>query len=164
MNLTPTGNLVKINSKHLSRLVFGMTHNMKKELHGEKGTLRFAKEFAKTLKGGDTIALIGELGAGKTTFARGLAKAFGVKERITSPTFVYMHVHKTRKENILFVHADAYRGDADTLREIGIGEYLADPKAIVVIEWADKVNGILPEDTVTLKFSHLEGGVRVVEF
>jgi len=147
---------------------------MKKEIHGEEEMLRFAKEFAKTLKGGDTIGLVGDLGAGKTTFVRGLAKAFGVKERVTSPTFVYMHVHavgssKLKAQNSklsdvhLFVHADAYRGDIHTLREIGILEYLADPKAVVVIEWADKVKELLPDDTVTLQFSHVEGGVRTVE-
>lgn len=137
--------------------------NMKKEIHGEEGMLDFAKEFAKTLKGGDCLALVGDLGAGKTTFVRGLAKAYGVKEKVTSPTFVYMHVHKTKEDEVLFVHADAYRGDADTLREIGIGEYLADPKAVVVIEWADKVQELLPDDTVTMTFAHLEGGVRTVE-
>lgn len=137
---------------------------MKKEIHGEKEMARFAKEFAKTLKGGECIALNGDLGAGKTTFVQGLAKAFGVKERVTSPTFVYMHVHKTKKEGMLFVHADAYRGDADTLREIGIDEYLADPKAVVVIEWADKVKELLPDDTVGLRFSHVEGSVRSVEY
>lgn len=122
----------------------------------------FALRFAKTLKGGEVVALVGDLGAGKTTFVQGLAKAFGVKERVTSPTFVYMHVHKTKEDGLLFVHVDAYRGDANTLREIGLAEYLADPHAIVVIEWADKVEELLPDDAIRLEFAHVEGGVRSV--
>lgn len=133
----------------------------KKEIHSEEAMHAFAEDFAKTLKGGEVVALIGDLGAGKTTFVQGLAKAFGVKERVTSPTFVYMHVHKTKGE-ALFVHVDAYRGDADTLREIGLTEYLADPSAVVVIEWADKVEELLPDDAIRLEFAHIEGGVRSV--
>ena len=132
-----------------------------KEIHSEEAMRAFAEEFAGTLKGGECVALVGDLGAGKTTFVQGLAKAFGVKERVTSPTFVYMHVHKTTGD-FLFVHVDAYRGDADTLREIGLHEYLADPHAVVVIEWADKVEELLPEDAIRLEFTHVEGGVRSV--
>lgn len=133
----------------------------KKEIHSEEAMQKFAKEFGNTLKGGEVIALYGDLGAGKTTFVQGLAKSFGIKERITSPTFVYMHVHKTSKD-MLFVHIDAYRGDADTLREVGIGEYLADPHAVVVIEWANRVEELLSDDAIRLEFAHIEGGVRSV--
>lgn len=134
---------------------------MERTVRSEEEMHRFAAEFAKTLKGGETLGLVGDLGAGKTTFVQGLAKAFGVKERITSPTFVYMHVHKTKGPQ-LFVHVDAYRGDEETLREIGLHEYLADPHAVTVIEWADKVPGLMPDGAVTLKFAHVEGGVRSV--
>ena len=133
------------------------------DVHDEEAMQRLADTFSKSLKGGECVALVGDLGAGKTTFVQGLAKALGVKERVTSPTFVYMHVHKTARD-FLFVHVDAYRGDADTLREIGLHEYLADPKAVVVIEWADKVQELLPEDVVRLEFAHVEGGLRKVVF
>lgn len=131
------------------------------EIYSAEEMQKFAQDFGMKLKGGEVIALNGPLGAGKTTFVQGLAKSFGIKERITSPTFVYMHVHKTTRE-LLFVHVDAYRGDAGTLQEIGLGEYLADPHTVVVIEWANKVKELLPDDVIHLEFAHAEDGVRSV--
>jgi tRNA threonylcarbamoyladenosine biosynthesis protein TsaE len=143
---------------------------MKKIIRSEKEMRRFAASFAKTLKGGGTLALVGGLGAGKTTFVKGLAKALGIEEEITSPTFVYMHVHKTRDRRPeagsriqLFVHVDAYRGDAGTMREIGLEEYMGRPDTVTVIEWGDKVKDILPSDTVMLNFFHAGGDRRDVE-
>ena len=79
--------------------------------NNEQATFDFAKDFAGKLKGGEIIGLIGELGAGKTVFAKGLAAGLGIKEIITSPTFVLMKIYPvTNKKNIKqLVHVDAYR-------------------------------------------------------
>lgn len=128
--------------------------------HSEKETFAFAREFAKTLRGGEVVALIGDLGSGKTTFVRGLARAFGIREPIRSPTFTLMHIHHVKRKfqipNSLpdrqagkfqirtLVHVDAYRlQNARELEEIGIGEYLGKPDTVVLIEWADRVKDIL---------------------
>lgn len=140
-------------------------------LNDENEMKRFAVRFAETLRGGDAIALIGDLGAGKTTFVRGLAAAFGVDEsEVSSPTFVYMHVHavKRRMSNAkspigFFVHVDAYRGDAATMREIGLEEYLGRPDTVTVIEWGGKVAELLPKDAVILAFTHEGGDKRSVK-
>jgi tRNA threonylcarbamoyladenosine biosynthesis protein TsaE len=132
-------------------------------LANAKETAAFAKAFAKTLKGGEVIGLIGDLGAGKTTFVQALGKALGVRERMTSPTFVYFHEHRLKKGPVrTFIHADAYRTDAKGLRGIGIDEYFGDPSAVVVIEWADRVRKLLPKGSRLIRLGHLGGDRRSV--
>jgi tRNA threonylcarbamoyladenosine biosynthesis protein TsaE len=130
-------------------------------LANAKETAVFAKTFAKTLKGGEVIGLIGDLGAGKTTFVQALGKALGVRERMTSPTFVYFHEHRLKNGPVrTFIHADAYRTDAKGLRGIGIDEYFDDPSAVTVIEWADRAKSILPKGAKIIRFRHLGGDRR----
>ena len=126
-------------------------------------TAQVARELAKTLKGGETLALVGNLGAGKTAFVQALAQTLGVEERVTSPTFVYMHVHELKNKTLKrLVHVDAYRGDAKTLLGIGLDEYLGDPETTVVIEWADRAEEILPAGTIFVRFLHAGGDVREI--
>ncbi|MFA5413624.1 MAG: tRNA (adenosine(37)-N6)-threonylcarbamoyltransferase complex ATPase subunit type 1 TsaE [Patescibacteria group bacterium] len=123
---------------------------MKKVFKNEKETLAFAEKFAKTFRGGEVVALIGELGAGKTVFARGIALGLGIKERVQSPTFLLMKIYNVRPstgsghkiKNL--VHVDAYRlNDAAGLVDIGFLEWFGRPDTVTVIEWADKVEKLL---------------------
>ncbi len=123
---------------------------MKKIFKNEKDTLEFAEEFSKTLRGGEVIALVGELGAGKTVFTRGLARGFRIKKKIQSPTFLLMKIYKVnlstgsghKIKNL--VHVDAYRlSGAQELVSIGLSDWLGRPDTIAVIEWVDKVPEIL---------------------
>ncbi len=95
------------------------------------------------------LGLEGDLGGGKTTFLQGFAKGLGVKSRILSPTFIII-----RRMNHLY-HLDCYRlqGPKDLLG-LGFKKIIADPKNIVVVEWADRVKKIMPQDAawVTFKF------------
>lgn len=138
----------------------------------EKDTFNFAKKFAKTLHGGEVIGLIGDLGAGKTVFAKGLAAGLGVKQKITSPTFVLMRVYPiesrgagispkaklfnrvnpVKKEKIKnFIHIDAYRlKSAADLESIGAKEYFSDPMSVVLIEWADRVKKIFSKKKILI--------------
>lgn len=120
---------------------------MKKFFKNEKETLAFAENFAKKLFGGEIIALIGELGAGKTVFTRGLARGFGIKQKIQSPTFLLMKIYKiqdTKYKIQNLVHVDAYRlSGAGELVDIGLLDWLGRPDTVTVIEWADKVPEIL---------------------
>ena len=127
-----------------------------------KGTAKIAAALAKRIKGGEVVALIGNLGAGKTTFAQAFAKALGVKERVLSPTFIFMHEHRLQRKGgpTYFVHADAYRGGVAELRGIGIEEYFGRPDAVVLVEWADRVKGLLPRKRVTVRLKHLGGDRR----
>lgn len=110
-------------------------------------TKRLGQKLSPRLKGGEVIYLIGALGSGKTTFVQGLASALGVKQIITSPTFVLMKVYALKHKAIRqLVHVDCYRLPAgrygvprQAISEIGLTDYLQAPKTVVVIEWADKL-------------------------
>ena len=98
----------------------------------EKDTYAFAKRVADRLKGGEVILLNGDLGAGKTTFTKGLALALGVKETVTSPTFTYVKEYDGR---LPLFHFDMYRvADADEVYELGLEEYFY-RGGVVVVEW-----------------------------
>jgi tRNA threonylcarbamoyladenosine biosynthesis protein TsaE len=113
----------------------------------EKDTAAIAAKLAKRLKGGEILALEGDLGAGKTTFTQDLGRIFKIKKHLTSPTFVLMKIYtienkEYRIENL--VHVDCYRLDqVQELFYLGIEEYLNNPESVVVIEWADKIRDYL---------------------
>ena len=113
----------------------------------EKDTYQIAANLAKKLKGGEIIALEGELGAGKTTFVKGLAKTFGIKKHVTSPTFVLMKVYQVKSKKLKvkeLVHVDCYRLDEpQELFYLGIEEYLNKKDTVVVIEWAERIKSYL---------------------
>ena len=99
-----------------------------------KETEALAAELASKLKGGEVILLNGQLGAGKTAFTKGLAKAFGIKENVTSPTFTIMKEYNGEKFNLC--HFDMYRIESpEELAELGLRELLYDDKNVCVIEW-----------------------------
>jgi len=132
---------------------------MKKIINSEKEMYKFASELAKKLKGGETLALQGELGAGKTTFVKGLARALGIREVVHSPTFILVKPYKTRIKNQEsriknLIHADAYRiAKGEELIFVGLDEFFQDKDAVIVIEWADKIKKILPRGrTKWIKF------------
>jgi len=101
------------------------------------------------------LALQGELGGGKTTFVQGLAAALGVKEKITSPTFVILRhfsILASKHFNSLY-HIDCYRLEKpEDLAGLGFKEILIDSKNLIVIEWADKVKSLIPADAVWVDF------------
>lgn len=117
-------------------------------------TKQLAKSLASRLKGGETIGLIGDFGAGKTVFVQGLAKAFSIKETVNSPTFVLMKIYNTTNTKIkTLVHVDAYRLNGSVeLKDIGLEEYLGRKDAVALIEWAEKVKDILPKDSMIINF------------
>ena len=123
----------------------------------EKETFDFAKKYALKLKGGEIIGLIGDLGAGKTIFAKGLALGLGVKETVTSPTFVLMKIYpiKSRASKIKFLcHIDAYRvKKAKDIEAIGAGDYFDRLDTVTVIEWADRILSFLPEKMIVIDFA-----------
>ena len=134
---------------------------MIREVHSVEETWAFAGEVAQTLKPGDVICLEGDLGAGKTTFTQGLAKALGVAGRVTSPTFCIIQEH--RAENAapgapqLLVHMDLYRlhGEDDVIA-IGWEDYLSEG-AVLVVEWPERAGSLIPPDALHISFRHLPG-------
>jgi len=119
-------------------------------------TKELATKVAKKIAIGTVIALIGDLGTGKTAFAQGFAKAMGIKEAVGSPTFKLVSEYEGL-ENWLY-HIDCYRlKNSQQFMNIGGEEYLAPEIGVTLIEWADIVDGVLPTDTLFINFKRTIG-------
>jgi tRNA threonylcarbamoyladenosine biosynthesis protein TsaE len=121
--------------------------------HSEKETQLIGRNLGKLLYKGDIVCLNGDLGTGKTVLVKGIAKALGIDEYITSPTFTIVNEYDSE---IPLFHFDVYRiNSPDEMYEIGFEEYI-DNKGIVVIEWADLISEIIPEENVNVIISKLD--------
>ena len=108
-------------------------------------TINAAKEFAKTLTAGDVVLLKGEMGAGKTVFAKGVAKGLGIEEEITSPTYAYMNDYGGK-----LYHYDCYRlKSGEQALSLGLTDYF-DAGGICLIEWSENISSVLPEKVKTV--------------
>lgn len=111
--------------------------------HSAEQTQRLGEALAQVLQPGDVIWLRGELGAGKTTLAQGIARGLGVQEPVISPTFTLIREHRGR---LPFFHADAYRLDgAEQAADLGLQEYF-ERGGVFAIEWAEHIADALPEE------------------
>lgn len=131
----------------------------------DEETKKFASRQAqKYLKKGIVISLTGELGAGKTTFVQGFAEGLGIKDRIISPTFVLMRQHQVPNSEMVLYHIDLYRLEGDiNIEEIGLRDLFNDSKAIVLIEWADKIKDLLPQNTSFINLKKLSKNERSIK-
>jgi len=130
--------------------------------NSENETEKIAAIVGKHIKRGTTLALMGDLGAGKTLFTKQIAKTLEVKSEVTSPTFNLMNVY----EGICPIyHFDLYRLDnVSELYDIGFYEYVESDEGISVIEWADKFRSELPVNTVNVNFEVLDENSRRISF
>lgn len=128
-----------------------------------KETQKLAEKIAKEFKNkGGIIALIGDLGAGKTTFVQGFAKTLGIKDKIISPTFVLIRQHKIPRSNKILFHLDLYRlNSLNEALQIGI-EDLLKSEDFILIEWAEKINKLLPKKTYYINFELLRNNLRKI--
>lgn len=109
-------------------------------------TQDLAKDLAAEFKKGGILALSGDLGAGKTTFAQGFAKGLDIKDKVISPTFLIMRQYPIPNQKNFFYHIDLYRLENIDLKSSGLYEIFAEPTNVVLIEWAEKLGKDLPED------------------
>jgi len=110
------------------------------------------------------LGLKGELGGGKTAFLQGFAEGLGIEERVLSPTFLIMKRFRVRKKGFRnFFHIDCYRIRGKDIISLGFEEMISDPKNIVAIEWADRIRGIMPKNTIWLKFRFVDKEKRKIE-
>lgn len=130
----------------------------------------FAREFVAGLvplsEGATVVALVGDLGAGKTTFAKTLAKELGVEEEVTSPTFVLEKIYRLRNQKFArLVHIDAYRLEgAEELPPLGWDEIVADRENLVLIEWADRVKEGIPDSATWIHLEHAPNETRSISW
>ncbi len=128
-------------------------------------TKKWAKQYAQSLRGGEVIGLIGDLGAGKTTFCQGLAKGLGITQNVNSPTFVIMKIYPVNNASKIknLVHIDAYRLEsANDLESIGAKERFERDDTVILIEWADNISSFLPKKTTNIIFKQ-SGEERILE-
>jgi tRNA threonylcarbamoyladenosine biosynthesis protein TsaE len=124
-----------------------------KILNDEQATLDFAQSFAHSCPEKGIIFLHGSLGAGKTTFVRGVLNAFGYNGAVKSPTYTLVEPYQLKQGTILY-HFDLYRlSDPEELEYIGIRDYF-EQSALIFIEWAENGKGFLPKPNVDIYLNH----------
>lgn len=127
---------------------------MVKTINNEVETREFGIALAKKLKPGSIVALIGDLGTGKTTLTKSIAEGLGISEMITSPTFTIVHEYHSGR--LPLYHFDVYRvGDIEQMYEIGCEEYFFGD-GVCVIEWADLIMEIIPENAIIIRIEYGE--------
>ena len=129
--------------------------------HSKKETMQLAKSIADKLPNGITLTFSGDLGAGKTTFVRGLAEGLGIKEVVQSPTFNIMKIYLKGYRPL--IHIDAYRlTDIDT--DIGLDEYIGYETGITVIEWPMYIQKLIPDYSIEVEISNIGDDNRQIKF
>jgi tRNA threonylcarbamoyladenosine biosynthesis protein TsaE len=141
-----------------------VTRELVVETSSAAETWGLGQRLAQLLRGGDVIALSGELGSGKTTFTQGLARGLGIRAAVTSPTFVLVNSYPAPDGRVL-QHADCYRPANAPLEmwDIGLTD-LYEGNDIVVIEWADRIPGLLPDEYLEIAFTYLGENRRRLHF
>ena len=132
---------------------------------GPAATEAAGEEFARLLRPGDVVLLSGPLGAGKTTFVRGLARGLGVRERATSPTFTIVRQHECHNDLGIATlhHADVYRVTSlDEVLDLALGE-LVEEAAVAVVEWGELAAPVFGADVVTVSIAVTSDEERTID-
>ena len=131
----------------------------------EQDLINYGENLAKTLALGATVELLGDVGAGKTTLTKGIAKGLKIPEEITSPSFVISkrYQYRTNNKDQALVHYDFYRLSDPGIMADDLAENLADKNTITVIEWANTVANLLPENRTKITITLNDDNTRTVE-
>ena len=127
------------------------------KIKNEKETENFGRRLGESLSAGDVVAMVGDLGTGKTTLTGYIARGLGIKETVSSPTFTIIKEYNSGR--LPLYHFDVYRiGDPEELFNIGADEYF-DGDGVCVVEWADLVSEELPENSkyIFIEYGEKEG-------
>ncbi len=135
--------------------------NMMKKIENVEEMQRFGERLGQSLSGSEVIELVGDVGAGKTTMARGLARGMGVAEPVQSPSFTVSRVYDAPR-GLRLVHYDFYRLTDAGIMASELADTLSDEKSCVVIEWADTVKDVLPQDRLTVSISSPTEASRIL--
>ena len=130
--------------------------------HSEAETEKIAFDLASSLQPGVVLTLNGDLGAGKTVFARGFARGLGVEEAVSSPTYTIAQEYSLPDGKRLY-HLDLYRiSSAESGLAFGVDEFFNDPKAFALVEWPERVGDVIPEDAGKIFIRHLNETEREI--
>jgi tRNA threonylcarbamoyladenosine biosynthesis protein TsaE len=129
-------------------------------IHSEAEMVEYGKKLAQSLQAPQVLELLGDVGAGKTTLTRGIASGLGVQEPVSSPSFTISKEYQGEKYRL--VHYDFYRLPDPGLMAEDLDEAISDPHAIVLVEWANSVENILPASTKKIVIKYNDDGTREV--
>ena len=126
---------------------------MKREVLSELEMRELGQDIGQQLDGGEVIELVGDVGAGKTTLVKGIAVGLGVEEDVQSPSFTISRTYQAASPNVVMVHYDFYR-----LRDPGImarelDEAIHDSNIVTIVEWAEIVQNVLPDDHIRISIT-----------
>ncbi len=130
------------------------------ETHNQEETMLIGERLATLLPDGSVLLFYGDLGAGKTTFIRGIGRGLHIKEIIQSPTFNIMKLYL--KGDRPLIHIDAYRL-ADIHTDIGLDEYIGYESGLTVIEWPMYIQDLLPHDVIKVEINYLSENNRIIK-
>ncbi len=136
-------------------------HTWKTKSNSPEETEQLGEQIGAHLRGGEVIELVSDLGGGKTAFTRGLARGFGSKDHVASPTFTISREYHADKRTLY--HFDFYRLGEPGIMSAELAEIVGDPHAVVVVEWSDIVRHVLPEHRLTIKLTHTGETARAIE-
>lgn len=140
----------------------GIIGFVNKKILSEKTMLEFGHKLGNLLSGGETIELIGDVGAGKTTLVKGLARGLSVDDTVQSPSFTISRIYDGRG-GLVLAHYDFYRlQDAGIMRR-ELAERLLDKRNVVVVEWSENVGDILPIDRLSIRIKLLDEKTRILQ-
>ena len=128
----------------------------------EEEMIDFGRRLGKTLKPPLAVELIGDVGVGKTTLVKGLAKGLGLTTPVTSPSFTINKIYGQKGQTFLS-HYDFYRLADPGIMADDLAESLADPNTITVVEWGETVKNLLPENRLQIMIAYRDDGSRLVE-
>jgi len=111
------------------------------------------QKLGKQFRGGEVVELIGDVGAGKTTLAKGIAAGLEIDEDVQSPSFTISRTYDARDE-LLLEHYDFYRLHESGVMAYELSESIADPKTVVLVEWAETVGSVLPDERIVVRISY----------
>lgn len=144
-------------------------NTMKQEFttHSSEETTQLGERLAQDFRAGILVTLKGDLGAGKTSMTQGILARFGAEKPYTSPTFVIMKqydIHNDTHPTVRRIyHVDAYRVDAEKLLSIGWDEWVHDEHGLVIVEWPERIQEILPENRMNISLQWLDENQRLIQ-
>lgn len=129
-------------------------------IHSKQEMLKFGQNLAKKLRAPVVLELLGDVGAGKTTLTRGIAKGLGVKADVTSPSFTLSKEYVGEKYRL--VHYDFYRLNDPGIMSEDLAESISDPNAITVVEWGQSIQNVLPKNRQIIDIKYIDENTREV--
>jgi tRNA threonylcarbamoyladenosine biosynthesis protein TsaE len=139
-------------------------------IHSAQDMISFGEKLAEGLvnhckdcPGNNVIELVGDIGVGKTTLVKGIAKGLGITDEITSPSFTISKTYRSQKLPLIFTHLDFYRLTAPGIMQEELKESIASPDTITIIEWASTVKNLLPKTRSIISIHYNDDNTRTIK-